>query len=315
MPSIGGAAATIVDVNRENSPLEPVAPWSAIRTVLCDLDGVVWLAHRPIAGSVEAIAALRGSGRRVMFVTNNSVATRSDHEAALGAIGITASGDVVSSAMAAARLVEPGERVLVAGGPGIVEAVAARGALAVPNDGTVAPDDFDAVMVGLHRDFDFGRLAAASAAVRAGARLIGTNTDSSYPTPTGLQPGGGAILAAIATAADAEPVIGGKPHRPMADLIAELITGAGAGGGDDAFDPSTVVMVGDRPETDGLFATRLGCRFALVRTGVTGPTDDITVDTAAASTTEVHGDVVVHLDARDLRAVAHRIVSISDEEQ
>jgi ribonucleotide monophosphatase NagD (HAD superfamily) len=26
-------------------------------------------------------------------------------------------------------------------------------------------------------------------------------------------------------------------------------------------------MVGDRPETDGLFAERLGCRFALVRSG------------------------------------------------
>ena len=31
----------------------------------------------------EAIAALRASGRRVMFVTNNSAATRREHEAAL----------------------------------------------------------------------------------------------------------------------------------------------------------------------------------------------------------------------------------------
>lgn len=293
-------------MNTEKLPVGPPAPWSTVRTVLCDLDGVVWLAHRPIPGSVEAIAALRASGRRVMFVTNNSAATRGDHEAALEEIGITASGDVVSSAMAAARLVESGERVLVAGGPGVVEAVASRGALAVSNDGVVAPEGFDAVVVGLHRDFDFARLAVASAAVRAGARLIGANTDSTYPTPTGLQPGGGAILAAIATAADTEPIIGGKPHQPMADLIAELITGSGTGG---ALDPSTVVMVGDRPETDGLFATRLGCRFALVRTGVTGAGTAETMSVTDARSGRF-GEVAVHLDARDLRAVADRIVSV-----
>ena len=93
-----------------------------------------------------------------------------------------------------------------------------------------SPEGFDAVIVGLHRDFDFARLAVASAAVRAGARLIGTNTDSTYPTPTGLQPGGGSILAAIATAADTEPVIGGKPHQPMADLIVERTVGHVASG-------------------------------------------------------------------------------------
>ena len=149
--------------------------------------------------------------------------------------------------------------------------------------------------------------------MRAGARLIGTNTDSTYPTPIGLQPGGGAILAAIATAADTEPVIGGKPHRPMADLIAELIAAAGVavgGGADDAFDPSSVVMVGDRPETDGVFAARLGCRFALVRTGVTsaaaGPAPDIAIEMIA----EQFGDITVDLDAPDLRAVADRIVSV-----
>jgi 4-nitrophenyl phosphatase len=304
MPSIECCAATIGDVNDAESRIRPArattggGPWSGVRTVLCDLDGVVWLAHRPIPGSVEAIAALRASGRRVMFVTNNSAATTSEHEAALEAIGITATGDVVSSAMAAARLVEPGERVLVAGGPGVVEAVAGRGAVTVPNDGAVDPEGFDAVIVGLHRDFDFARLRIASAAVRAGARLIGTNTDSTFPTPTGLQPGGGSILAAIATAADTEPVVGGKPHQPMADLIIDVLARSAAGSAD--VDLSTVVMVGDRPETDGLFAARLGCRFALVRTGVTG----------AAAAVEPDIGVAVHLDADDLQAVVDRIVSV-----
>ncbi len=251
--------------------IEPVSI-DRIETVLCDLDGVVWLAHEPIPGSVEAIAALRAAGRRVVFVTNNSAAMIAEHEASLEAIGIPAVGEVISSAVAAALLVEPGERVLVTGGPGVVEAVEASGAIAVVNDGTVDGRNggFDAVLVGLHRDFDYQRLAAAAAAIHSGARLVGTNSDSTYPTPRGLEPGGGSILAAVATAGDAVPTIAGKPHAPMARAIAQHLST------DEApFDPATAVMVGDRPETDGLMAVRIGCRFALVRSGVNGPVNDL----------------------------------------
>jgi len=226
--------------------------------VLCDLDGVVWLAHRPIPGSVEAIAAIRASGRRVLFVTNNSAATRAEHEAALAKIGIDATGDVVSSSMAAAFLVEPGERVLVTGGPGVSEAIAARGAGIVVNTGADLDQPVDAVVVGLHRDFDYARLRIAGRAVLDGARLIGTNRDTTFPTPTGLEPGGGSIVAAVASVGGVEAVFAGKPEQPMADLVGDLVEA----------EPSEMLMVGDRPETDGLFAERLGCDFALVETGV-----------------------------------------------
>src|SRR6476659_9944878 len=147
--------------------------------VLCDLDGVVWLARAAIPGSVEAIAALRAAGHRVLFVTNNSNPPLADNEAALAAIGIAAVGDVLTSAQAAALLLEPGESAYVAGGPGIVEALTARG-VEVRDDGPV-----DAVVVGFHREFDYDGLARASRKVRAGARLIGTNDDATYPTADG----------------------------------------------------------------------------------------------------------------------------------
>jgi ribonucleotide monophosphatase NagD (HAD superfamily) len=54
-------------------------------------------------------------------------------------------------------------------------------------------------------------------------------------------------------------------------------------------DPATLLVVGDRPSTDGLFAGALGCPFALVRSGVT----------AAGSAV----DVPVAIDAADLAAV------------
>lgn len=270
--------------------VEPVSI-QGIETVLCDLDGVVWLAHEPIPGSVEAIAALRAAGRRVVFVTNNSAAMIAEHEASLEDIGIPAVGDVISSSVAAALLVQPGERVLVTGGPGIVEAVEASGAIAVLNDGTVDGRNggFDAVLVGLHRDFDYRRLAAAAAAIHSGARLVGTNSDSTYPTPRGLEPGGGSILAAVATAGDAVPTIAGKPYAPMALAIAQHLSTYEA-----LFDPATAVMVGDRPETDGLMAVRIGCRFALVRSGVNGPANDLA---------GLDG-LVINFDLPDLAALA-----------
>ncbi|BAN02799.1 HAD-IIA family hydrolase [Ilumatobacter coccineus] len=258
-----------------------------ISTVLCDLDGVVWLAHQPIPGSVEAIARLRASGRRVMFVTNNSSKLVAEQESALGAIGIPAIGDVVSSAMAGAALVAPGERVLVAGGPGVVEAVERRGATALLNDGETDHGPVDAVVVGLHREFDYWRLATAAKAVMNGARLIGTNGDTTFPTPSGLEPGGGALVAAVATVAGVDAVIGGKPHRPMADVILDVLSTAA-----DRFDPQHALMVGDRLDTDGLFGRELGSPFALVRSGVIEP--------GAA----IDPSVPVALDVSDLAAVA-----------
>ncbi len=237
-----------------------------VRTVLCDLDGVVWLAREPIPGAVEAIAAIRSSGRRVVFVTNNSVARVADQESMLGSIGIDAAGDVVTSSQAAASLVEPGARVLVVGGPGVVEAIEGAGAVAVRNDGVSAPGPVDAVVVGLDREFDFGRLCAAAAALHAGARLIATNDDATFPTPRGREPGSGSIVAAVATAGEVSPVVAGKPHAPMAALIGALLADGG-----DGLDPETVVMVGDRPDTDGRFASTLGCPFVLVRSGVLAP--------------------------------------------
>jgi 4-nitrophenyl phosphatase len=218
-----------------------------------DLDGVVWLAEEPIRGAPEAVAAL-GAAAPLLFVTNNSSRPVAHYEDALDRIGVDGRGRVVSSAMAAASLLEPGERALVCAGPGVVEALEARGVE------PVRAGDADAVVVGFHRDFDYERLRIAAGAVRRGARLIATNDDATYPTPDGPIPGGGAILAAVVTATGASPLVAGKPHEPMAALVRARLGGSGA-------------VIGDRPDTDGRFATTLGYDFVLVLSGVTQPGD------------------------------------------
>ena len=237
--------------------------------ILCDLDGVVWLMHQPIAGSVNAIEFLRDAGHRVLFVTNNSFSVVSDQEKALSKIGIDAHNDVVTSSQAAGALLRKGERVLLGGGPGAVEAIENAGAILAGRSDDHKADEqideqFDVVMVGYHATFDYRGLTRLSHAVRSGARLIATNDDATYPTPHGLIPGGGSILAAVSAASGVEPIIAGKPHKPMADLVRQVL---------GVNDLSHAWMVGDRPSTDGLFAQTVGCKFAQVLTGISSAAD------------------------------------------
>ena len=245
-------------------------PESRPAPILCDLDGVVWLSHQPIVGSIEAIAALRALGHRVLFVTNNSYAKVASQEETLKSLGIPAVGDVLTSSGAAATLLKAGQRVLVAGGPGVVEAVEQAGAIVAgrTDDGSSAEAqvnsdaNIDAVVVGFHRTFNFESMRRASAAVRAGAVLIGTNDDATYPTSTGVIPGGGSILAAIATASGVVPIVAGKPFAPMGELVRRTLR---------VDDLSSCWMVGDRYSTDGAFAKTIGAKFALVTSGIVNP--------------------------------------------
>jgi 4-nitrophenyl phosphatase len=157
--------------------------------------------------------------------------------------------------MAVATLVEPGERVLLCAGAGVEAELVARGCEVV-REGPA-----DAAVVGLFREFDYDALRHASSAIRAGARFIGTNEDPTFPTPEGLLPGSGALVAAVAVASGVEPTIAGKPHPPMAALVRSRL---GPGG----------VVVGDRADTDGALAAALGYRFALVLTGSSTETGD-----------------------------------------
>lgn len=227
-----------------------------------DLDGVIWLGDEPIAGAAAAVARLREAGVDVVFVTNNAHPTVADIEAKLAAHGIEAPGAVLNSPMAAATLVAAGERVLVLGGPGVVEAVLGRGAVPVsPTEADEAgAPPVDVVVVGFHRSFDWERMRVAATAIRGGARFVATNDDATYPTTSGPVPGGGAIVAAVATAAGVAPTVAGKPHQALADVVLARCGPVG-------------LMVGDRLDTDGGFAATLGWPFALVLSGVTTSAD------------------------------------------
>ena len=237
--------------------------------VLCDLDGVVWLTHQPIAGSVDAIRRIREAGHRVLFVTNNSYATADEQASVLEGIGIAAIGSVVTASQSAGKLLRKGDRVLTCGGPGVTQAIEQAGAVIVGRSDDPDFDmntEVDAVVVAFHRTFDFAGLTKLSAKIRGGARFIATNDDATYPTPHGVIPGGGSIVAAVAAASGVHPTIAGKPYAPMATLVKAVL---------GETDLSNAWMVGDRASTDGEFAKTVNCRFAYVQSGVANASTDL----------------------------------------
>jgi len=251
-------------------------------TWVLDCDGVVWLADTPIPGAAEAVRRLRDGGERVVFITNNSYPVRADHLKKLERMGMaTEDRDLITSAGAAATLVKRGERTLVLGGPGLLEALAAVGAEAMEPGAVQGEGAFAVVVVGFDLKFDFTRLSAATTALRGGARLVASNNDATFPTPSGLLPGAGSFVAAVSRAGGVDPIVAGKPFPPLVDLVRRSV---------GAVD----IVVGDRPSTDGELAERLGARFALVLTGVTPrghgpvePTPALEADDLASLVSEV----------------------------
>jgi 4-nitrophenyl phosphatase len=222
-----------------------------------DLDGVIWLAGKAIPGSPEAVTRLRQAGKRVVFVTNNSGPTVADYVSRLNRAGIDARPDeLATSAQAAASLLEPGSTAAVVGGPGVTEALQERGVEIVAASARPA-----AVVVGRSLTLDYDELAHAATAIRGGARFVATNTDSTFPTSTGPVPGAGALIAYLEVGSGGHKAeVAGKPAAPAAALVRARFG-------------LPEVVVGDRPDTDGVFAQRLGAPFFLVLSGVTAPRD------------------------------------------
>ncbi|MFN2586527.1 MAG: HAD-IIA family hydrolase [Actinomycetota bacterium] len=230
--------------------------------LVSDMDGVYYRGDRPIPGVGDAIRRWRAAGKRIVFCTNNSHHTVADYVAKLARAGVPATeDDVVSSAVVLGDVLRDrgaaGASALAIGGPGLRAGLAAAGVAAV--DGT-ASGDVDYVVVGWDRAFDYAKMRLACMAVRAGAELLATNSDATFPAPDGLWPGAGAILASIEACAGRKAEVLGKPHAPMMDAAARRLAGC-----------TRIAIAGDRADTDLAGGIARGWTTILVTSGVTTP--------------------------------------------
>ncbi|MEH3154576.1 MAG: HAD-IIA family hydrolase [Gordonia paraffinivorans] len=257
--------------------------------VFADLDGTLFAGSAPIDHAVETVEALTVP---IYFVTNNASRRPAEVAAHLEELGFRADAErVVTSAQTAARLlaehVEPGSRALVVGTDGLVQEVREVGI------GTTrsADDRPVAVIQGHNPETGWAQLSEAALAIRAGALWIACNTDATLPSERGLLVGNGSMVAAVASATGATPIVAGKPAAPH---MQDVLTRSGA---------SRPIVVGDRLDTDIAGANAVDLDSLLVLTGVSTLADAICAD-ADSRPTHVAADLTGLLADADLAAVA-----------
>jgi len=228
--------------------------------IVFDMDGVLFRGRQAISGAPEAVARAREAGLKASFLTNNSTRHRRTYVDKLRALGIPAGpADVMSSAYAAAlylrdELAGRPATAYVVGGRGLEEELREVGLRIT--DGT-GPVDF--VVVGMDTSFTYEKLYRAQQAIVQGAQFIATNTDPVYPTETGFQPGGGAIVAALEACVRRPPdLIVGKPRPVGVQMLVR------------AWDlpPECCALIGDQIGTDIVAGNRAGVYTILVLTGI-----------------------------------------------
>ena len=240
---------------------------SAVRGVLFDMDGVIYVGTRPLPGVRQAIDYLAATGRTFLFVTNNASKTPEQFVERLAEMDIHVRpeqvlGSAEATACWLANQVEhhawPRGPVIVMGQDGLKVALQKNGF-------ELTADPYAAVyaVAGINFKLTYEDLANVSLAIRNGARYIGTNSDVTYPSERGLLPGAGSILALLTAASGQQPLVIGKPNRGMYEQAMARLN----------LTPAQTMMVGDRYDTDISGAASLGLWTAGVLTGISSRAD------------------------------------------
>jgi glycerol-1-phosphatase len=227
--------------------------------VLLDLDGCLWVGDDACEGAAEAVTALRETGAKVLFLTNDVRHAPEDFVRKLWRLGFQASLAEVVTVGAALQFHLSGRdraSAFVVGSQPLIDHVAEAG-LRILNR-TPFATRADVVVLGAHDELGYDELRIATQAVLRGAELVAATRDRTFPMPDGPWPATGAVLAAIevATGRTADLVVG-KPEPAMYEAAR------------DRLGPGRMLAVGDLLEVDVAGARRAGLDSALVLTGGT----------------------------------------------
>lgn len=220
------------------------------------MDGVIYRGSELIDGAREFVNRMLERDIPFLFLTNNSQRTRRDIATRLNRMGIgIQERHVFTCAMATARFLSsqnPGGTAYVIGEGGLLHALHTNGY-------SVVDHDPDYVVVGEGRTLSFEVVERAVQMVVKGARLVATNPDVNCPTPAGMRPGCGAIVAMIEAATGRKAFSVGKPSPVMMRAARKEL----------GLDAAATTMIGDTMETDILGGVQMGYSTVLVLSGST----------------------------------------------
>jgi 4-nitrophenyl phosphatase len=227
--------------------------------ILADLDGTVNRGELLIDGVQNVYSRLSAKGVHWLFLSNNAQKLAEDLAEKLSYLGLTVTSEqVINSASALIDSLEKdyaGARVMVLGEPRLVQGIQAAGSV-IEKD----PLKTDIVVVGMDTELTYEKIKLAYVAISNGALFWATNLDPTFPVPGGFHPGAGSVVASVATAVGRSPDrVFGKPETDMADLALNRLR----------ISRESCLVVGDRMDTDILFAKKAKMDSVLVLTGAT----------------------------------------------
>jgi len=227
-----------------------------INGLIFDMDGVIWRGDQPLADLPYIFNTLHERGIQFILATNNTTLSIDNFLLKLQNFGVLLDKwQVINSSLATAVFLK---KQFPEGGP--VHIIGEEGLFETLREFEFYHQEQDvlAVIVGLDRKLTYEKLKQASFAIQSGAPFIGTNPDPSLPTPEGLIPGTGTMLAALEAASGIRPKCIGKPEPELYNLALKRLKCR----------PEETLVIGDRLETDIAGGQNIGCLTCAVLTGV-----------------------------------------------
>jgi HAD superfamily hydrolase (TIGR01458 family) len=227
---------------------------SWVEGLVVDIDGVLTVSWRPLAGAPEALRSLRDLDVPLTFATNTTSRTRDDIASLLRSAGFEVGADEI---LTAPRVTAEHLRQRYG---------AAR--VLLVNEGDISADlegfevvhepPADVVVVGgAGPAFSYEVLNSAFAALIDGAPLVAMHRNLTWRTDEGLQLDSGGFVGALEEAAGVKATVVGKPSHPFFQASVAAL----------GLPSDRVAMVGDDVHNDVLAAQACGLRGVLVRTG------------------------------------------------
>ncbi len=250
---------------------------------IIDLDGVVYIGDKPTQGAIETLETLRTLGKTIIYLTNDPRGSSRDYSEKLNKMSIPAiPQDIITSGMAIAHYIKQHyqlnhKKAFVVGSRALKEEIEETG-LKLAQGEEAKRADF--VIVGGHEGFNYEEMKIATLAVKNGAHFFATNRDPVFPTPEGLVPATGAILASIEYATGKRAIISGKPEVIMFEVAKKFLSSH-----------ERVAIIGDRLDTDILGGKRAGITTIFALSGST--------DRDVLSNSDITPDYIID-DLRDL---------------